>query len=85
MAHTHALTHHTPHTHMHTQGDLEAALAAKDAAIEQMQRELEELQSKLGTAEQTILHLTTSKAAEMVRSNPLLIFREMCREMCVCS
>jgi len=49
-----------------TQHDFEAALAAKDAIIEQLRRDLQEMQAKLDEADEKLLHLTTSKAAELV-------------------
>lgn len=48
-----------------SQTDLEAALAAKNAVLEQLRREMRDLQAKLEDAEEKILHLTTSKAAEL--------------------
>ena len=57
------------------QTDLEAALAAKNAVLEQLRRELRDLQAKLDEAEEKILHLTTSRAAEVVS---LLVIVYMC-------
>jgi len=39
--------------------------------MDQMRRELEDLRAQLDQAQQTILHLTTSKAAELVRPQTL--------------
>jgi chromosome segregation ATPase len=44
----------------------DAALAAKDGIIAQLQRELQDLRAKLAEADDRLLHLTTSKAAELV-------------------
>ena len=51
----------------HPQLDLEGALAAKDAIIDQLRRELEELHARLGEADRKYQLLSTTSAAENVR------------------
>lgn len=46
--------------------DLEGALAAKDAIIDQLRRELEELHARLGEADRKYQLLNTTTAAELV-------------------
>ena len=48
------------------QHDLEGALAAKDAIIEQLRRELEDMHAKLSEAERKYHQLNTKTAAELV-------------------
>ena len=56
--------------------------------MEQMRREMEDLQSRLDQAEQTILHLTTSKAAELVNTAFIIavlaccVLGLLCKYMC---
>lgn len=52
------------------QHDLEGALAAKEAEVEQLQRELEDLRARLSEADRKYHHLNTSSAAERVRVGP---------------
>ena len=66
--------------------DLEAALAAKEAIIEQLRRELHDLQAKLDDADEKILHLTASKAAEIVRQFVLMqLCGFTCIRVCICN
>jgi predicted RNase H-like nuclease (RuvC/YqgF family) len=46
--------------------DHDASEAAKDAIIDQLRRELHDTQARLNEAENKIIELTTSKAAEIV-------------------
>ena len=55
--------------HEHLQRDNEATHAAKDAIIDQLRRELHDTQAKLNDAENKIVELTTSSAAEIVSRN----------------
>ena len=48
------------------QRDHNASQAAKDAIIDQLRRELHDTQARLNEAENKIVELTTSKAAEIV-------------------
>ena len=48
------------------QRDHDASQAAKDAIIDQLRRELHDTQARLNEAENKIVELTTSKAAEIV-------------------
>ena len=48
------------------QRDHDASQAAKDAIIDQLRRELHDAQARLNEAENKIVELTTSKAAEIV-------------------
>ena len=52
--------------HENLQRDHDASQAAKDAIIEQLRRELHDTQARLNEAENKIVELTTSKAAEIV-------------------
>ena len=48
------------------QRDSDATQAAKDAIIDQLRRELRDAQDRLNDAENKLVELTTSKAAEIV-------------------
>ena len=48
------------------QRDHDAAQAAKDAIIDQLRRELHDTQARLNDAENKLVELTTSRAAEIV-------------------
>ena len=52
--------------HENRQRDHDASQAAKDAIIDQLRRELHDTQARLNEAENKIVELTTSKAAEIV-------------------
>ena len=56
------------HTALHAplQHDLEGTVAAKEAIIDQLRRELNDLHSQLNEADRKYNHLNTTTAAEIV-------------------